>query len=355
MVLRKLTLALLIFNLYGSPFVLAQEITYQIGELYDNETAEFYSVAAEIPDDILQKWLDQNKAVDVEFNLNEKYWEDHPYKLKDKKGKWSLLSNYLVKNVGPYDSLNFPNQMLALGLEYMIVKDKDMYFFMYLYHYETNKKLGKYKYDNLVLKEAPEMLTDEGYYDDPVYSPLWLASKDGKWGRVLPNMEEVFVLEPFIYDKPTDVPLINYNEYVIHQLPELREKNKVGRLYPIDRYGIYWKAENSETGKVGLYSGEGSLSEMVPMNFDSIQYHNDRQITATWLNGKVGYYSDTQLVKQPEFDDLKIIHIDYDYAVGLKNEDKWQMYDADKGELMFEEKAATTDELLEKWLNRFNK
>lgn len=354
MVFQKITF-LVLFIFISSLRIKAQEIIYEPGALYRIQTDEFYSVDSEIPDDILQRWLDQNKAIDVQFNSNKVYREDYPFKLKNKKGKWILKSYYLSKDLGAYDSINFPNDMLSYDLEYMIVKEKGEYFFIYLYHHETNKKLNKYKYDQLILKEAPELLTDEGYYADPTYSPLWLASVDGKWGRVLPNMEEVLVLEPFVFNSPGDVPLIGYNEYIVHQLQELRDKNKVGRLYPIDKYGIFWKAEHAETCKVGFYSGEGNIDEIVPMLYDSIQYHDERQITATWLNGRVGYYSDTELVKQTEYDDLEIIHIDYDYAVGLKKDDSWQMYDADTGDLLFDGKASTPDELLDKWLNRFNK
>lgn len=312
---------------------------------YDEIRDEYYNIHAGADAEIIEKYLQEVGGVNIAFDTADylNYGEDNAFKVQFPDGKWRLYSldystDNQVVNKTPYDSIGFLDPAYYLG--FTIVKDEGKYGFLFVWDNTRKKDNVKFEYEAIGLDKLDLAFEYREIEILDVY-----VKQNGKWGKVkIGQGDELIPHTEIKYDLITDIPENGF-------LPEKKfgKKHKIEWFEPIDEY--YWKARG-KNGKWGLFMGEGEVYQIVPMEFDSLQYYDDRQVTATWLNGKVGYYNASKQVKPTEYDDFEFIFIDYDYTVGLKKDNKWQMYDSFSGEFMFEGKADTPEELLDKWLYR---
>jgi hypothetical protein len=308
---------------------------------YVESTEEEYDITPLTDPKIISEYLATIGAAEIAFNDNNQTSFDVPFKVKGTKGKWRLIADdYLGYEfrLGAYDSIGFPFYDGELENLLVVAKDRNKYgLFPVL---EKGKK--QLIYEQFVVTEV------QTSYGGVL--KVFLSKLDGKWGRIWHDGQ---VIESFLYSAKEDVPVHIWDDYEIESLLNLKKEAKLDRIIKVSEYVV--KGRKAKSKKWGLYMGEGSFDEIVPPSYDSLTYHHEVQITEVWKGDKVGFYAlDSYVTKDAIYEDFELIDIDYGYAVALKQNGRWQIYDyTEEGELLFEGSAATTQELLELWLNRF--
>lgn len=101
---------------------------------------------------------------------------------------------------------------------------------------------------------------------------------------------------------------------------------------------------------LGIAIKTNKLFNQIP-NAHKIVPHDD--IFEVWNGNDVGFYNNDLTNNQSiEFEDLKIINLDYLSVVALKKDGFWSFYNTKNTELIFDKKAKTIEELTKLWLNR---
>lgn len=166
--------------------------------------------------------------------------------------------------------------------------------------------------------------------------------------------DNFYLSHNFLYNSPEVVP--NPRKLPSHQfemLKRTRKNFKLDKIETLDTHGYYLKGRNKKTQLWGLFVGEVTVFEQIPMEFKNIIRHRYPETYEVHENGKVGYYnSEFELIKEPVYDDFYYLNIDYTNACALKKNGYWQLFDNSDGSLLVEGKAKSIEELQELWLNR---
>ncbi len=305
----------------------------------DESNDEEYEISESLEIGILNKYLESIGAVKIEFNQGE-WMYDVPFKVANAEGKWWLVADdgmVLDFEMKAVDSVGFPFYSGETDDFIAVVKNNNAYGFL-----DLNAKKGpKYLYQKIVLREL-----ESGYGDTYL---AFLAKKDGKWGRVSFSNE---VVENFTHASSKDVPIHMWDDWEIGELLNTKKEKKLDLIRPIPEDPYFFNARHRKSKKWGLYGGDEGFYEIVPAEYDSVVYDTNSNIAAIWEDGKVGYYTDGELVMEPAYDDLEVIDIDYDFAVALKKDGMWQFYGSYEATVLFDQTADDPYVLLELWLNR---
>ena len=119
--MKKITQLYLILSLLYSTPSSAQETFY-----YDDEKEKEYAITKDLPEEIRNKYLEENELKALEFNTDTT--SEYTFRVQLKNGDWELFNSYNVEFIGDY-SMNFPNSIFGYGAPITITKHKNKTFF----------------------------------------------------------------------------------------------------------------------------------------------------------------------------------------------------------------------------------
>ncbi len=326
---------------------------------YVNDTLEV-EINKKTKVEYLNSFLKEKKATKIEFNSNP--YSDFPFRLKNKKGNWMLFDLYeeilLEKETRKY-SFQLPTK-LQENMRFTWATRKGKTYWVNLDYEQIETKLGFEQVSIFTKKDTVQYYNaNKETYEDEVNESIYKITvyNGEKWGLIEADFdgEDSFYLSHnFLYNSPEEVPNPrNLPSYQFEMLKQIREDYILDRIETLDTYGYYLKGRNKKTQLWGLFVGEGTVFEQIPMEFENIIRHKNPETYEVHKNGKVGYYnSDFELIKEPIYDDFHFLNIDYTSACALKLDGFWQLFDQYDGSLLVEGKAKSIEELQELWLNR---
>lgn len=327
-------------------------------QYYHEATDETFLIQPTTDDSIIQCFLNQFKALEIDFNPDEK--SKFPLRLKNKKGNWVLFDSheqtlFMQKESAKY-SFQFPGKdMKYSGTTLATRKGKT-----YIVLIENENIDTKRSFDEIRPRMKTVVFKDfnfetEEMHESPeeVFDAL-LVKKNDKWGLIEYAENSLYLSHGFLYDDPDKVPpSTGFQSHQLQMVESIRKIYNVVDYEALDDHGYFLKGKNEKSQLFGLYVGEGEPDEKIPPHYTNIVRHINTETYEVWKENKVGYYnSEFVLVIEPVYDEFEYIHLDHTYGCALKTNDKWELFNAFTGEKLVNGSAATTDELIELWLNR---
>ena len=325
-------------------------------EFYYGDPEERYEINQETEDEIVKAFLQEHKAVAIEFNPNSS--SRFPARIQNKKGNWVLFfmegwarpQLFLPKKAKSY-TFQFPNpaqediQMTwatRKGYTYWVnLEDKSI---------ETRLKFDEVK---LTSKTVQDRFTD----DEVERIDKIVVRTGDKWGLIEPSGYHApgfYISRDFLYNSPEEVPQARgLDDGQFQMVEDIRKAYKVDLIEVLDDHGYYLKDRKKGTQDVGLFMGENEVSQTIPMRYSNIKRHRNMDIFEVWKDDKVGYYnSEFERIKAPIYDDFHLMHLDYTWGCALQKDGFWQLFDVFDGSLMVQGKAETLEELQELWFRQ---
>lgn len=192
------------------------------------------------------------------------------FKLRKEEG-WFLYLDGRAINEKP---MEFIGPFGEHFYEYALAKQDGKWGFL------NYKGQGKLRYDSLKIIE-------QGLSQEPIV----LAQSWGLWTQILPGYPPPIF--PFIYEQAEDVPAIAEASYYLDIFDEMRKAIPVDIIVPDPNNGdgIY-QVRDKNTKKWGMLQFIGTSADtLIPALYDSLEFYTfNGEITAVWLDGKVGFY-----------------------------------------------------------------
>lgn len=324
-------------------------------EFYYGDPEERYEINQDTEDEIIKAFLQEHKAVAIEFNPNPS--SRYPARIQNKKGNWMLFEEgwarpqlFLPKKAKRY-TFQFPNP----AQEDMQMTWATRKGYTYWVNLEDKSIETRLKFDEVKLTSK---IVQDRFKDDEVERIDKIVVRiDDKWGLLEPSGYDApgfYISRNFLYNAPEDVPPArNFDDGQLQMVEDIRQTYKVDLVEAIDDYGYYLKGRKKGTQDFGLFMGEGEVAQMLPIDFNTIIRHPNIETFEVWKDGKVGYYnSEFELVKPPVYEEFHLMYFDYTWGCALQKDGFWQLFNTFDGSLMVEGKAETIEELQELWLNR---
>lgn len=343
--------------LYSLLFLLVSNTHAQI-EFYYGQPEERYEISQETSQIILDAFLKTHKATTIEFNPNPN--SSYPFRLKNKKGNWVLFvddwsgnNSIFMPKKGKQYSFQFPTKLQeSIKMTLAIRKNQT-----YWVNLENETIESKVTFDEVIFTTKIDTLIGDNFSDEVEIIERIAVKIGEKWGVIEPgeyNESSFYVSRNFLYNTLDELPpATGFNSDQLQMMEQIRKEFNVDLLVALDEHGYYFKGRDKKSKLYGLFMGEGEVSGTIPSKYDNIKRHRNPETFEVWKNGKVGYYnSEFELIKEPVYDELHFMHLDYTRGCALKTEDVWQLFDAFDGSLLVEGEAKTIEALQELWLNR---
>lgn len=349
---------------YGITLLVSLHSRAQI-EFHHGDPVELYYITEDTHQKIIDAFLKDHKANEIEFNPNKE--SSFPLRIKNKKGNWILFSDgsyyidgpFLAKESKKY-SFDFPASFQE-RMRMTLARRKDKKYWVSL---EPKKIETKIAFDELRFTTKIDTQFVQGWSEE--IEIIGINDKlvkiavriDDKWGCIEPAEEGeeslFYVSRNFLYESSEEVPsATGFSSYQLKMMEQIRKDYNVDLLINLDEHGFYFMGRDEKTKQYGLYMGEGQVSKSIPAEYSDIKRHLNEDTFEVWKDDKVGYYnSDFKLVKEANYDDFHFMHLDYKMGCALKKNGYWQLFDNYDGSLLVEGKAKTIEELQELWLNR---
>ena len=287
--------------------------------------------------DSINQFLGSFDATEIDFNSNKQ--SEYPFRIK-KNNNWILASEVWNEDEDHFDDMGYPIQVFY-GYKFygkegysILFPDKGNYLTIaekenkkYLFSiYEC--KIDQFWFDEI---KSVYKISHNGsmfaLFDDTTGYEYYYCSKirrGDNWAiGVIDN--KILQLSSFEYNEHCNLDSIIPNYDILdefeHLVIDLNLAKKTNKLF----------VENPSIMRVIPHEG----------------------IFEVWKNDFVGFYSIDLAKKQPmEYEELKVVNLDYMNAIALKKNSSWSFYDPEDASLLFENQAKTIEELIILWLNR---
>lgn len=325
---------------------------------FDQETGEEYEITQQTDQKIINAFLKNNKAKAIEFNPDKN--SNYPLRVKNRKGNWILFDlqqeDFIMMDEGKKYSFEFPEPDLHIA-DLTIAHRKGNKYLVNLIEQKVFDRVSFKKFKPIVAMDTVNYYNEEEEELEAMVS-MHLTSvavkNDEKWG-LIELAGDVYLSRNYVYNTPEEVPAATgFQSSQLEMMENLRKDHDLDLLVELDDNGYHFKGRKKKSKLWGIYSGEGVARNDIPAEYDKIVYHNEsNELYEVWKDGKVGYYNMMhELVFEPQFDDFRLLHLDYTYGCALKKDGKWELYYIDAPKKMVEGHARTTEGLIELWLNR---
>lgn len=342
--------------LFSSLFFLFSLNTFAQIEFFYGNPKEIYEINQDTDPQILNSFLKNQKATEIEFNPNPN--SSYPFRVKNNKGNWTLFhlyygTSFMNKESSRY-SFEFPTKYQE-GMYFTWATKENKTYWVDLENQEVETKVGfeevriSMKKDTIFLDSGREDIFE-------VIDKITVRNGD-KWGLIEGSeygKPAFYVSWDFLYNTPEEVPKpTGFQSHQLQMMEDIRKKHKVDKITALDENGYYLKGRNKESKLFGLFVGEGIVFNSIPQKYTKIIRHRNPDTFEVWEDEKVGYYnSEFELINEPIYDEFQFIHLDYKMGCAMKKDGYWQLFDSYNGALLVEGKAKTAEELVENWLNR---
>lgn len=283
---------------------------------------------------------------------------EFPVRITFQNGKKNLMRFGEVEFMSKkhMDSIAFiTRENREIGLTFGNRKGQDQFIFGSRFSQRMNKKLDTWdeiEWRNLdKFKRGIQAMENGESYEDYGIAEYYVRKK-GKWGVVgysESNGLQLFV--PPIYTSKDDIELKHWPIVYTPNFRTIRKKHKVDLIEPIPYLDDYYMVRHRKNMKWGVVRVHDIYELIIDTQYDSLTSYKDQYVILAWKDGKVGIYNDRGKLFYPsEFDDAKLIHLDYMYGVALLKKNDWFLYSIEKPELIIKKSAKNTDQLIEYWL-----